>query len=84
MSVFYSENKPNGVASLSFFGTFMNRVGGVTDFFSDSISGLCWFLSAHWSLASTSCVLCYGPWAAEQTAFHLSSFLISVFVQDTT
>lgn len=43
---FTLKNKPDGVVSLSFFGTFTNRVGGVTDY-SDGISRPCCFLSAH-------------------------------------
>lgn len=46
MSVFTLKNKPDGVVSLSFFGTFTNRLGGVTDY-SDGISRPCCFLSAH-------------------------------------
>lgn len=75
---FTLKNKPSDVASLSFFGTFTNRDGGVTDF-SDSVSRLCCFLSAHWSLASISCILWYGPWATEQTAFIYPHFSLTSF-----
>lgn len=47
LCLFFSlKNKPDGVVSLGFFGAFTGRVGGITDY-SDGISRLCCFLSAH-------------------------------------